>query len=177
VSSASCVQRKSHKHLLAHPALKFQFIAEHHQEYPVTVMCDALEVSVSGFYAWCHREPSHHRREDADITEKIKEVFYNYRGIYRSPRIHAELHAQGLACARKRVARLMQEQELAAKRPRHRTVTTHAEGGATFAPNAAISRTFMRMSRIRNGPVIRPTSGPGKGGCFLRSCLTCFHAW
>lgn len=98
-------------------------------------MCDTLEVSVSGFYAWCHREPSHHRREDAEIAEKIKEVFYTYRGIYGSPRIHAELHAQGLACARKRVARLMQEQELTAKRPRHRTVTTHAEDGATFAPN------------------------------------------
>jgi len=55
--------------------------------------------------------------------------------VYGSPRIHAELQAQGLHCARKRVARLMRERELVAKRPRHRTVTTKSEEGAAIAPN------------------------------------------
>jgi putative transposase len=110
-------------------------MADHHQEYPVTVMCDVLEVSVSGFYAWRKREPSQHRREDAELAEKIKEVFQCHRCVYGSPRIHAELHAQGVHCARKRVARLMRELELVAKRPRHRTVTTKSEPGATVAPN------------------------------------------
>jgi len=98
-------------------------------------MCDALEISVSGFYAWRKREPSQHRREDAKLAEKIKEVFQCNRSIYGSPRIHAELRAQGIHGARKRVARLMQEQELVAKRPRHRTVTTQCEEGAKVAPN------------------------------------------
>ena len=40
-----------------------------------------------------------------------------------------------LHCARKRVARLMRELELVAKRPRHRTVTTKSEEGAAIAPN------------------------------------------
>jgi putative transposase len=101
----------------------------------VTVMCDALEVSVSGYYAWRKREPSHHSREDAILAEKIQEVFHSYRDIYGSPRIHAELRDQGVHCARKRVARLMQELALVAKRPCHRTVTTQSEEGATFAPN------------------------------------------
>ncbi|MBV9231123.1 MAG: IS3 family transposase, partial [Chloroflexi bacterium] len=127
--------KKSNKHLLAQPALKYQFIAEHHQEYAVTVMCDALEVSVSGFYAWRKREPSQHSREDAERASQIKDAFQDNRGIYGSPRIHAELQAQGWHCARKRVARLMQELGLAANRPRHRTVTTRSEEGATFAPN------------------------------------------
>ena len=62
-------------------------------------------------------------------------AFQDNRCVYGSPRVHAELRAQGLHCARKRVARLMQEQELFAKRPRHRTVTTQSEKGAQVAPH------------------------------------------
>jgi putative transposase len=101
----------------------------------VTVMCEALDVSVSGFYAWCKREPSPHCREDAKLAVQIKEVFQHYRSVYGSPRVHAELQAQGIHCARKRVARLMREQELVAKHPRHRSITPHSEEGSTFAPN------------------------------------------
>jgi putative transposase len=115
--------------------MKFQFMAEHQRDYPVTTMCRALEVSVSGYYAWRKREPSQHCREDAELADKICVVFQSNRCVYGSPRIHAELHAQGLHCARKRVARLMRELELVAKRPRHRTVTTKSEEGAAIAPN------------------------------------------
>jgi putative transposase len=94
-------------------------MAEHYQEYPVATMCRVLEVSVSGYYAWHKREPSLHSREDAELANKLKDAFQSNRGVYGSPRIHAELHAQGIPCARKRVARLMQELKLAAKRPRH----------------------------------------------------------
>lgn len=90
---------------------------------------------MSGFYAWRKREPSQHRREDAELAQKIKGAFQNNRCVYGSPRIHAELQAQGIRCARKRVARLMRELELVAKRPRHRTVTTKSEEGASVAPN------------------------------------------
>jgi len=115
--------------------MKFQFMAEHQRDYPVTAMCRALEVSVSGYYAWRKREPSQHCREDAELADKICAVFQSNRCVYGSPRIHAELQAQGLHCARKRVARLMRERELVAKRPRHRTVTTKSEEGAAIAPN------------------------------------------
>ena len=42
------ILKKSYRHLLAQPAMTYQFIAEHRQEYPITVMCRVLEVSVSG---------------------------------------------------------------------------------------------------------------------------------
>jgi putative transposase len=101
----------------------------------VTVMCDVLEVSVSGFSAWGKREPSQHSQEDAQLAEKVKATFQSHRCVYGSPRLHAELHAQGVHCARKRVARLRQELELVAKRPRHPTITTKSEEGAPRAPN------------------------------------------
>jgi len=115
--------------------MNYQFIAEYRQEYPITTLCRVLEVSVSGYYAWRKRAPSLHSREDAQLAEKVKTAFQDNRCVYGSPRVHAELHAQGMHCARKRVARLMREQGLFAKRPRHRTITTKSEPEAQTAPN------------------------------------------
>ncbi len=115
--------------------MKYQFIADHQQEYPITVMCGVLEVAVSGFYAWRKREPSHHSREDAELAQQVKAAFQASRQVYGSPRIHAELKSRGVVCARKLVARLMREQGLCAQLPRHRTVTTKSEKGAPVAAN------------------------------------------
>jgi putative transposase len=115
--------------------MKYQFIAESGQEYPVTTMCRVLSVSVSGYYVWCKRAPSQHSREDAVLAEQVKRAFENNRRVYGSPRVQAELRAQGLHGARKRVAPLRREQGLFAKRPRHRTITTQSEQGAQVAPN------------------------------------------
>src|SRR6266700_2346481 len=127
--------KKSSRHLFARPAMRYQFIAEHRHENPIMIMCRVLEVSASGYYAWCQRPPSRHSREDAQLAEKVKMAFQANRRVYGSPRIHAELQAQGIHCARKRVARLMRAQELFAQRPRHRTITTKSEPGAQVAPN------------------------------------------
>jgi len=127
--------KKSHQHLFARKAMRYQLIAQHRQEYPITLMCRVLEVSVSGYYAWSKRPPSRHSREDAQLAEQVKTVFQANRRVYGSPRVHAELQDQGIKCARKRVARLMREQELFAQRPCHRTITTKSEPGAQLAPN------------------------------------------
>ena len=102
--------------------MSYPFIAEHRQEYAITTRCRVLSVSVSGYYAWCKRVPSRHSREDAHLAEHVKIAFQANRGVYGSPRVHAELQAQGISCGRKR-------------QPRHRTSTTHSDPGAQVAPN------------------------------------------
>lgn len=104
-------------------------------EYPVSVLCDTLGVSLSGYYAWKKRPMSQHQREDQQLAERIHAVYDAYRQVYGSPRIHADLRDQGINISRKRVARLMREQGLSASRRRHRTITTHSEAGARVAPN------------------------------------------
>jgi len=115
--------------------MSYPFIAQHRHEYPITLMCRVLQVSVSGYYAWCKRPPSQHSRKDAHLAEQVKNAFQANRGVYGSPRVHAELQAQGIPCARKRVARLMREQGLAARKPCHHTITTHSDPSAQVAPN------------------------------------------
>jgi putative transposase len=115
--------------------MKYEFIAEHRHEYPMTIRCYRLSVSVSGDSAWRKRAPSQQSREDAHLAEQVKVAFQANRRVSGSPRVHAELRAQGIPWARKRVARLMREQGLFAQRPGHRTVTTQSEPGAQVAPN------------------------------------------
>jgi putative transposase len=66
-----------------------------------------LEVSKSGYYAWRSRPPSKRSREDAVLTEKIREIHSRSRETYGYPRVHAELRSLGIGCGRRRVARLM----------------------------------------------------------------------
>lgn len=115
--------------------MKYRFIADHRQEYPVSLLCKTLEVSVSGYYAWRERPMSQHQRDGGHLAERIQAAYYTNRGVYGSPRVHAELQAKGIKYARKRVARLMGELELAARRPRHRTKTTRSDPNARVAPN------------------------------------------
>jgi hypothetical protein len=58
-------------------------------------------------YAWRGRPPSNRSREDAALTENIREVHSRSRQTYGCPRVHAELRSLGIACGRRRVARLM----------------------------------------------------------------------
>lgn len=75
--------------------MRYQFIEEHRGEYPVSALCEALKVSVSGYYDWRKRPMSQHARSDAQLVEQIRAAYHAYRKVYGSPRIHAELREQG----------------------------------------------------------------------------------
>jgi len=81
------------------------------------------------------REPSAHEREDGELARHIHRIFHEHRQVYGSPRVHAELHAQRVRCSKQRVARLMREMELAAKRRRHKPVGTIRSRGVPVAAN------------------------------------------
>ncbi len=115
--------------------MKFQFMAEQSHEYSITLLCQALEVSESGYYAWKSRPVSQHSREDARLSAEIQQIFLDHRQVYGSPRIHAVLKARGLHCSRKRVVRLMQQLGLCAQFKKRRKPTTRSDHHARFAPN------------------------------------------
>jgi|SRR5579859_6045474 len=115
--------------------MKYQFIEQHKQRFPIVVMCHVLEVAESGFYAWRRRPICRRQREDALLTQEIEQVFTSHQGRYGSPRIHRELRDQGRSHSRKRVARLMREAELAALRKRRRALTTKRDETHPIAPN------------------------------------------
>jgi transposase InsO family protein len=98
-------------------------------------MCGVLDVSGSGFYAWRKRPTCRRKQEDAHLTQEIRQVFETHQGRYGSPRLCRDLHEEGIKCSRKRVARLMREEELSARRKRRRVITTKSDQTHPVAPN------------------------------------------
>jgi putative transposase len=103
----------------------FGFIAAKKAEHSVKTMCRVLGVSRSGYHAWARRAPSARAREDARLTERIREIHTLNRKVYGSPRIHAELViGDGERVGRKRVERLMRVAGLSGLLARKRARTT-----------------------------------------------------
>jgi hypothetical protein len=95
--------------------VRFQFIEDHQDQFPVTRMCKALNVSPSGFYAWRNRPVSAREMANDKLTEMIETVYQDSYETYGSPRVYRELKALGVACSENRVARLMRLRGLQAK--------------------------------------------------------------
>ena len=91
---------------------RYALIEAERTKFPVQFMCRMLRVSKSGYHDWKCRAPSKRSREDAALTERVREVHERSRETYGSPRVHAELRSLGTRCSRKRVARLMREANL-----------------------------------------------------------------
>jgi putative transposase len=105
--------------------MRFDFIAEEKAEFPVTTLCRVLQVSPSGFYAWRERPLARRHTEDQALGVQIAAS----RGTY------ATLTPQARAVGRKRVARLMRQAGLRARRPRRWCHTTDSEHANPVAAN------------------------------------------
>ena len=75
--------------------MKFQFIRDHREYFPMRLMCRVLGASPSGFYNWLRRPESPRATEDRALVEKIQAVHGDSRRTYGSPRVHASLKAAG----------------------------------------------------------------------------------
>jgi putative transposase len=115
--------------------MRFQFIQDHQDVYPVRRMCQELDVSPSGYYAWCERPVSAREVANQELVKKIEVVYNDSNGTYGSPRVYQELKAQGVKCSENRVARLMRLLGLRSKRARRYRVTTKRNKARPVAPN------------------------------------------
>lgn len=102
----------------------------------VEVLCEALDVSASGYYAWCARDISPRQQADKQLGAEIERVFIQSRRTYGSHRVWLALREQGIHTSRKRVERLMRQRGLRSIRTRQRrSGLTKAGQSAYFAPN------------------------------------------
>jgi transposase InsO family protein len=115
--------------------MRFQFIDNHRDEFPVTRMCKVLKVSRSGYYAWRTRPVSAREMANRELADKIEAVYNESDGTYGSPRIHSELQAQGVVCGKSRVERLMMLRRLCAKQHKRYHSTTKRNRAHRAAPN------------------------------------------
>jgi putative transposase len=115
--------------------MRFQFIEDHLEEFPVKLMCKVLEVSTSGYYAWRGRPPSKREMANRELTKEIRVAFEESGETYGSPRIYQVMRKRGLMCSKNRVARLMASESLQAKQTRRFRSTTRRNKAHRAAPN------------------------------------------
>lgn len=102
----------------------------------VEALCEALDVSASGYYAWCERDISPRQQADVRLSDEIERVFIKSGRTYGSHRVWLALGEQGSPTSGKRVERLMRQRGLRSIRARKRRIgLTKAGQSAYFAPN------------------------------------------
>ena len=147
---------------------------EHRHAFPIRVMCEVLEVSPAGYYAWRGRPESGRATANRALLGEIRRVHAGSRGRYGSPRVHAALRAEGVRAGRHRVAWLMRQHGIAARRPRRgRPRTTDGRHALPIAPNL-LERQFMATAPNRTWLADLTHIRTGEGWLYLAVVLDLF---
>ena len=115
--------------------MRFTFIDAAKAEFPIQRLCQVLEVSQSGYFAWRSRPACQRQRDDLVLLAHVRSAFRESNGTYGSPRMTRELQDQGLPIGRRRTARLMRENGLKARQKRRFKRTTDSHHAFPIAPN------------------------------------------
>jgi len=110
------------------------------------MMCRLLRVSRSGYYAWRTRPESPRTKSDRALIPEIRRVHQDSKGVYGSPRVHAELVAKGICVGRHKVARLMRLQRLRGCPRRRFRVTTQRD------PSHPVARNLLKQNFSTDAP-------------------------
>jgi transposase InsO family protein len=115
--------------------MRFCFIEDHRDAYPVRAMCAVLEVSPSGYYAWRDRPESARHVANRGLAADIRRIHADTRAVYGSPRVHAVLRAEGRCVGVNRVARLMRHHGIRGRYKRRAPRTTDSNHSLSIAPD------------------------------------------
>jgi len=115
--------------------MRYRCIDRRRAVYSVRMMCRLLKVSRSGYYAWRVRPESERDKVDRELTRAIRRIHAASKGTYGSPRIRAELSAEGLHHGRHKVARLMRLAGIQGCPQRRFKVTTQSDPSHPVASN------------------------------------------
>jgi len=110
--------------------------------YPISLLCEVMQVSRPGYYSWRSREKSARQREYENLIPVVQEAHRISKGTYGARRISAEVEAHGASCGRDKARTLMKLAGVSAKQKRKFKVTTDSNHNLPIAPNL-LNREFM----------------------------------
>lgn len=115
--------------------MKYAAIDSLRQSYPVSLLCDLLGVSPSGYHESRHRQPSARQIANERLVSEIRVLHAQSFFSYGSPRIHETFKRQGRSIGRERIRRLMQQNQIVGRHRRKRCRTTDSNHALPVAPN------------------------------------------
>lgn len=111
------------------------------ERFAASAVCDLLDVSRSGFYAWRSGEESLRVKRDQELAPVIGEVFWHHRRRYGARRMAVELSSRGIACGVARVARLLKTLGFQAIQPKsYRPRTTQSRHRLGYNQNLLVGQ-------------------------------------
>ena len=126
--------------------MRYAFILVSEVAFPVAAMCRVLEVSTSGFYDWKAQPISARSERSAALRSRVRDLFEESKRRYGSPRIHAELRAEGHRVSGKTVAAIMRAEGLVARPKKRFRATTDSKHDDPIAPNI-VERDFVAAEK------------------------------
>jgi putative transposase len=111
------------------------------ENFKASKVCDLLDVSRSGFYAWRGSQEARREVRDRELIPRLSAVFWRHRRRYGARRIAVELASEGIACGVARVARLLKTQGFRAIQPRsYKPRTTQSRHRLGYNQNVLVGR-------------------------------------
>ena len=153
--------------------MKFDWIHHHRQAFAVRAMCRVLSVTPGGYYQWRDRPPSAAATRRQQIVRQIRQAHEQSRGLYGSPRMHAELKAAGVSVCENTVARYMREAGIVSRiKRRFRIVTTDSRHDSPIAANR-LDRQFAAEVPDRKWCGDITYVATGEGPLYLAAVIDC----
>ena len=121
--------------------MRFAFIHAEKASFPIAAMCEVLDVTRQGYYAYANRPPSPRVLAEAKLCEAIREIFTASGKTYGSPRVLRELRKEGFCVSKRRVERAMRGMGITPPTPRRHRKTTTQDPKHPVAPNG-LARDF-----------------------------------
>ena len=129
--------------------MKYAWIVSNKAHWPITLACEVLGVSASGYFEHGRRKkapkPSkpgaHKRMSDEALLAHIRAIHAEVKGEYGWPKMWKELVARGHRVGKERIRRLMQLHGIRARCKRKFVVTTDSKHHLPIAPDL-VQRNF-----------------------------------
>ena len=122
--------------------MMFSFIAKHRGIWPVALICEALGVSRSGFYAWLTRPRGRRAQRHEELSEAIRRSFLDSDRTYGARRVWHDVLAAGFSCGLHVIERLMRLNALRARPRRRRLPVDTGARPVTELPANILDRQF-----------------------------------
>jgi len=125
--------------------VRYAWIKEHDQEFPVAVMCEVLQVSTSGYYGWLGHSPSAQQQRRERIAQSAARFYFESECIYGYRKVYEDMLEANINCCRETVRRIMRQIGLFSRVKRKFVLTTDSEHAMAVADNL-LSRDFTATS-------------------------------
>ena len=115
--------------------MRFAWIKQHDEEFPIAIMCKVMQVSDSGYYDRLKHKPSAAWQRRQTIAQAAARFYFESQRIYGYRKVYEDLRQADINCCRETVRRIMRQNGLFSRVKRRFVHTTDSNHNMAVAQN------------------------------------------